>query len=112
MAAENTIRFEYVRSDDYRIIAANGAHGGLTSRGDFRFDLFVEGPKAPQSVAHSITPDGLGPEVEREPTGRIVERELQIGVIMSPAQARSLAQWIMSRLNAMPSEGGKSSGSP
>jgi hypothetical protein len=112
VAAENTIRFEYIRSDDYRIIAANGAHGGLTSRGDFRFDLFVEGPKAPESVAHSITPDGLGPEVEREPTGRIVERELQIGVIMSPAQARSLAQWIMSRLNAMPSEGGKSSGSP
>lgn len=112
MASENTIRFEYTRSHSYRIVAANGAHGGVTSRGDFRFDLFVEGPKAPDSVVHSITPDGLGPEVERSPTSRIVERELQVGVIMSPTQARSLAQWILSRLNAMPQEGGRASSGP
>jgi hypothetical protein len=112
MAAENKIQFEYRRSDDYRIVAANGAHGGVTSRGDFRFDLFVEGPKAPEFVVHSITPDGLGPEVEREPSGRIVERELQIGVVMSPTQAKSLAQWILSRLSAMPQDGGKSSPGP
>jgi hypothetical protein len=73
-------------------------HGGVTGRGDFKFDLFVESSDVPESVTHSITPDGLGPEIAREPDRPEIVREMQIGVIMQIEQARGFAHWILERL--------------
>ena len=89
------ITFAYERGPEYRTVYANGAHGGITPKGEYRFDLFFEYPKAPRSVAHSVTPDGLGPEVDRTPPDSAVARELQVGVVMTPDGAKSLAHWIL-----------------
>jgi hypothetical protein len=49
-------------------------------------------------VVHSITPDGLGPEVERSPAAPQVVRDLLVGVIMTPAGAKSLAHWMLENI--------------
>lgn len=98
--ARKDITFTFTRAPDYRVIAANGVHGGVTGRGDFKFDLFIESPELPESVTHSITPDGLGPETGRSPGAAQVVRESQIGVVMQVEQARSFAHWILERLKA------------
>ena len=94
------IVFQYSRADSYGVVSANGVHGGVTSRGDFRFDLFVESPMTPEVVAHSITPDGLGPEIRREPESLPVMREAQVGVVMQLDQAKAFAQWMLNRIHA------------
>lgn len=92
--------FDYQFSPSFRVIAANGAHGGVTGRGDLRFDLFVESPSIPDEVIHSVTPDGLGPEIGRDPEGRRVTRELQVGVVMQLEQAKSFGRWLLERVSA------------
>jgi len=92
------LKFVYARAPDYRVVAANGVHGGVTGRGDFRFDVFVESAQMPDSVTHSITPDGLGPEIEREPVRADILREVQVGVVMQIEQAKSFAHWILERI--------------
>jgi hypothetical protein len=92
------LTFTYSKAPDYRVIPANGVHGGITGRGDFKFDLFVESTSVPDSVTHSITPDGLGPETGREPERPDIVREIQVGVLMQVEQAKSFAHWILERI--------------
>jgi len=102
MAPEtNQIIFKYSKSPHYRIVAANGALGGITGRGDFRIDLFIESAELPDQVVHSLTPDGLGPEVDRNPPPNQFAREIQVGLVMQIDQARSLAHWILERLRQL-----------
>lgn len=96
---DNRVVFLYETSPEYQIVYANGAFGGITPRGDIKFDLFIEFVKAPEEVVHIMTPDGLGPEVEREPAKTPFTRESQVGVIMSPDQAKSLAHWLLSKVS-------------
>ena len=98
------LTFTFTRAADYRVIAANGVHGGVTGRGDFRFELFVESPGLPDFVTHSITPDGLGPETGREPAQSDIVRESQVGVVMQVEQARSFAHWILERIKLAESQ--------
>ena len=63
--AGRTVTYKYTRHSEYRIIYANGAIGGTTPRGDIKYDLFIEFVDIPEESVHSITPDGLGPEIER-----------------------------------------------
>ena len=95
---ENVIKFFYERSPDYRVIYVNGVHGGITSRGALKFDMFIEHVKTPNEVIHSITPDGLGPEIDRNPKNPPITRESQIGVIMTISQAKSFASWLQNHI--------------
>ena len=96
--ADEKVVFEYAAASQFRLVPANGAHGGITRRGDFRIDFFVESAGLPEQVVHSVTPDGLGPEIERSPDPMRVIREAQVGVVMHVDQARSLAHWILDRI--------------
>lgn len=96
---KDRVKFRYEKNPEYKVIYANGAHGGITSRGEFRYELFIEYNKSPHEIIHSITPDGLGPEVERNPAEAPITRELQIGVIMSINQAKSVAHWILKNIS-------------
>ncbi len=99
--APKEIVFRHTRAADFRTIAANGVHGGVTGRGDFRFDFFVEYTGLPETVTHSVTPDGLGPQIDRTPERPDVIRESQVGVVMHVDQARNLARWILERTKAL-----------
>jgi hypothetical protein len=92
---QQRVVFGYERDPAYRVIYANGAQGGMTPKGEYTFDLFFEHARPPTRVVHSITPDGLGPEVERTPPSPQVMRDLLVGVVMTPAGAKSLAHWIL-----------------
>jgi hypothetical protein len=102
--APKELKFVYTRAADYRVVAANGVQGGVTGRGDFRFDLFLESAETPYSVTHSITPDGLGPEIGRDPVRPDIVREVQMGVVMQVEQAKSLAHWILERVRLAESQ--------
>ena len=106
---EQRVVFGYERDPGYRVLFANGAQGGMTPKGEYTFDLFFEHARSPSRVVHSVTPDGLGPEVERQPPGPQVVRDLLVGVVMTPAGAKSLAHWILETIRQFEEKAGKGS---
>jgi hypothetical protein len=99
--ARKGIAYRYEKHPKYRVIFANGAVGGATPRGDIKFDLFIEYLEVPEETFHSITPDGIGPEVDRNPKNPPFTRQSQVGVIMNPGQAKSLAYWLMGQVDGL-----------
>jgi hypothetical protein len=95
------IVYRYEKHPEYRMVYANGAAGGATPRGDVKFDLFIEYLEVPEETVHSITPDGIGPEIERNPKDSAFTRQSQVGVIMSPGQAKALAYWLMGQVELL-----------
>jgi len=100
---DNTVRIEFERSHLYRIVPADGAWGGPTPRGHILVNFFVDVPVSPLSVTHTLSADGqLGPEVERMPAGSEgaprVSREFEVGVLLSPDDAESVARWLLDQV--------------
>jgi hypothetical protein len=95
--SEVEITFE--RPPDYRLVPANGAWIGVTTRGELRIDFFVEDIKPPTSVTHQIGPDLSFKEeiVDRRSPAQIT-RELQVGIFLSLDAAQKIADVIQDRI--------------
>lgn len=101
---DSTVRIEFERSHLYRIVPADGAWGGPTPRGHILVNFFVDVPVSPLSVTHTLSADGqLGPEVERMPAAADgaprVSREFEVGVLLSPEDAESVARWLLDQVD-------------
>lgn len=100
------VKFIHKKPDDYEIIPANGAWGGLTPRGDFICNFFTEYYEIPEELEHELEEDGsLGPIIRKEGEVRTVIREFQIGVLMNKEQAVNLANWILEKVAQIEKEG-------
>lgn len=102
MEEKKKVKFVFEKSSDYKLIPANGAWGGVSSRGDFTLNFFVEHNPTPNYVVHEVKPDGgLGEEVERDSTQKeevfLITRELVGGVLLSLGEAKSLANFILEK---------------
>ena len=109
MSDDNTVRIEFDKAADFRLIAADGAWGGPTPRGRIMVNFFVDVPVSPYSVTHELSPDGqLGPEVDRSPshdegTPRVA-REVQVGILLSPEDAEGIAHWLLEQVELLRGE--------
>jgi len=88
----------YKEAPDYRIIAANGAWGGITPKGDIMMSLFLEHGATPLTVTHEVQDGKLGAESDRDSGGAAITRNLQVGVMMSPSSAEALANWLFGKV--------------
>jgi len=96
---EELVKFVFVKSPDYRIVAVNGVWGGLTPQGQLKLDLFIDSVITPEFITHGIREDGrLGEEIQREPPGKIITRELQVGVLLPISVAETMVKWIVARV--------------
>jgi hypothetical protein len=93
------IEFVFELDSDYRLVPCNGIWGGLTSRGDFRIDFFVESQAIPERVTNAINEETqtLGKETRRNPPKQII-RQMQVGVLMSADTAASLIGFLQERI--------------
>lgn len=98
------ITFQFERDPEYRVIAVNGAWGGLSPRGELMFDLFFEHADLPEEITYMETPDGLGPELSRVPERQAIIRDAMVGVVMTPENAESLARWLLEKVNLFKSK--------
>ena len=100
-SGKRAVTYKYERQADYRIVYANGAVGGTTPRGEIMYDLFIEFVGVPEETVHSVTPEGLGPEIGRKPETPPFTRQSQIGVVMTPGQAKSFGYWLINQVENM-----------
>jgi hypothetical protein len=104
---DDTVAFDYIKSQDYRTVWADGVIGGVTPAGLVHFAAYSERPPIPQRQIFSVAEtkaDGrtLGPELyERRVARDAFVREMAIDIMMSPAVAESVANWLLDQVKVI-----------
>jgi hypothetical protein len=99
-----TVKFNHKFPDDYRIVAVNGAWGGISPRGDLLMHFFIEHKTVPDQEIKSLKEDGSFDDSKDFPTEIEIDRKMQIGVMMPREQAASLAHWILDKIQHFESD--------
>jgi hypothetical protein len=93
-----TIRFNYIKSNFFRVVYTDGAIGGITPNGLIHMALFNERAAIPKELVHSVTQEGkLGPIVETVSREGVV-REMEVDVMLSPNAAKLIHTWLGEQL--------------
>jgi len=101
---KNEMTFKYIFQYDYNPIYVNGAHGGISPRGELVMNFYLERQPLPNSIAHEITAAGtIGPETDVEPSdlSRSLVRQVINGVVVNYQTARELHYWLGEKLKEM-----------
>ncbi len=98
------IKFKYIFNYNYNPTYVNGAHGGLSPRGELIMNFYLERIPLPESITHEINQNGtIGGEIEMEPADlkNSLVRYIENGVVLNYQSARELHQWLGERVKEM-----------
>ncbi len=107
MAEPEKVTFDFIKSNQFRVIHVDGAHGGIVANGNIHMALFSERSPIPKQVTHAVGDDKtVGPEIVAERVIRpaLAVREVEVSVLMNREVARALYQWLgrhLRRLDAL-----------
>ena len=95
------VTFDYIKSQFFRVIHADGAIGGITPHGFLHFAFFSERPPLAKRLVHPMTPQGElgGPIPEKTVIRDAIIREMDVDVIMTLQAAEQLHTWLGQRLD-------------
>ncbi len=100
--AENQIKFDYIKSNYFRSIHADGIWGGVNGHLDIAMAFYSERPAIPQQITIPIENGKLGNEIEAKRVGRdAVIRDVEISVTMNVEVARSFRHWLDEKISAI-----------
>lgn len=100
---QSKVEFHYIKSNHFRVIHADGVYGGATPRGFIHMDFFSERSPIPRKVTQKVTTSGqLGEEIAAESERKEgIVREVEVGVMISLEQARSLTKWLEEKIQLL-----------
>ncbi|HJV64918.1 MAG TPA: hypothetical protein VJ550_04220 [Geomonas sp.] len=104
MAKNPEMTFKYIFTYDYSPVYVNGAHGGVSPRGELVMNFYLERQPLPNAISHEITPAGtIGTETSVEPTdlGQSLVRQVINGVVVNLQTARELHYWLGEKIKEM-----------
>jgi hypothetical protein len=98
---ERRLQFDYLKSSLFRVVHADGVVGGLTPRLDIIMNFWSERQPIPRTMIFLLKEDDtLGEEVRSERVSRdAIVREVEAGVVMDLESAKSLRDWLDSKIN-------------
>jgi len=92
------ITFKYIFKYDYNPVYVNGAHGGVSPRGEIIANFYLERQPLPNEITHAINPDGsIGADViavDPEKLNSTIVRYVSSGVVLNYQNAKSLHVWL------------------
>lgn len=96
------IVFNYIKSNFFRVIHADGVIGGLTPRGLIHCALFSERLPIPRVTEHLVDMEKgvLLDQTIIEGRQGIV-RELEIDIFLTKTSAKELIEWLNSRISEL-----------
>jgi hypothetical protein len=97
-------KFKYIFTYDYNPVYVNGAHGGVTPRGELIVNFYQERQPLPNAITHELNPNGtIGKEVAVEPgdLNKSLVRFVSNGVVLSHQTARELHYWLGEKIKEM-----------
>jgi len=96
------VRFDYIKSNFFRVIHVDGVHGGIRPSGTtIHMSLFSERNAIPKTEEVQVT-DGrvVGPPISVEARQAIV-REVEVDAILDMGTAVALREWLSKLINIM-----------
>ena len=91
------LKFKYLFKEDYNPVYVNGAHGGISTRGEIVINFYLERHGVPYSQTHEFKSDGyLGKEIEREPKDYHTKmiRYVENGIILNYENAIQIRDFL------------------
>ncbi len=97
-------KFKYIFTYDYNPVYINGAHGGISPRGELVVNFYQERPPLPNSITHELNPNGtIGSEVAADPEdlNKSLIRFVSNGIVVNYQTAQELHAWLGGKLQEM-----------
>jgi hypothetical protein len=97
------VEFQINRSNLFRIVHADGVFGGIAPTGLIFMNFYSQLPPVPNRIFHEVEEDGkLGKEITAKRSGSTaLVRELEVGVLIDVAVAKSFIQWLQDKIAAV-----------
>ena len=98
------LKFKYIFDYGYNPVYVNGAHGGVSPRGELVMNFYLERMALPESITHEINPNGtIGKESAAEPDdlAHSMVRFIESGVVMNYQNAKELHLWLGERIKEL-----------
>ncbi|MBT0666164.1 hypothetical protein KI809_17775 [Geobacter pelophilus] len=101
--SKSQIIFKYLFAEDYNPVYVNGAHGGVSPRGEIVTHFYLERSGVPASITHEVDGGAIGSEIAQVPAdfGQTLYRAVEAGIVMNYDSARSFHQWLGERLKEL-----------
>jgi hypothetical protein len=95
MEIPEKIKFHFIKSNYFRVIHVDGAHGGITPNGHIFVSVFNTRAPIPQVAVQRLADNRLGDEVREERVSKDgLVREVEVGLMMDITTAESIHRWL------------------
>jgi hypothetical protein len=96
------VRYDYIKSNFFRVICVDGAHGGPrpSGRSSIHMALFSERNAIPKAEEFEVKDGRLGKQADKEVRAAIV-REVEVDAIMSLDTARAIRDWLSQMIDIL-----------
>jgi hypothetical protein len=93
-ALPETVNFDYLKSNQFRVVHADGAFFALTGQGGVTISFFAERQPIPRRVVHKVNRDGsIGEEVMDQRVVRdAMVRDTEVAVTMNAETAKQVKE--------------------
>jgi hypothetical protein len=97
------VSFDYIKSNEFRVIHADGAHGGITPRGDaIQMAIYSERRPIPKRETYRLE-NGKLTDLQHVDLRDAFVREVEVELLLSTEVAKSLAAWLNEKVQAIES---------
>jgi hypothetical protein len=101
---DSSFAFKYIFTYDYNPVYVNGAHGGISPRGELIANFYLERQPLPNELTHSVSSEGaIGnvTAVDPKDLNSSLVRYVPCGIVLNYASARNLHQWLGDNISEM-----------
>lgn len=97
---QRKVHFYYEKAHQFRVIHADGVHGGLTPRMNIHMAVFSERNPIPQRETYLLRPDDIiqGEEKDLRVQKEGFFREVEADIVFSIDTARNVAKWLSEKV--------------
>lgn len=100
-----SIKFDYIKSNHFRVIHVNGVHGGVSIKGDgIQMALFNERTAIPKSETYSIEHKKNGATLKgllKAESRNTIVREVEVEAILDIATAKAFHGWLGEKIDQL-----------
>ena len=96
-----TVRFNYIKSNFFRVVHVDGAYGGLAGRGYITAAIYNERRAIPSVTESTLSPEGQFSEENILESKTDIVREVEVELIFDLVAAKQFAEWLRQKAEMM-----------
>jgi len=99
VATQKKINFDYIKSNQFRVVRVDGAHGGIAPNGHtIQMALFSERAPIPKRETYKLEQGKLGERTAVEQRDAVI-REVEIEALMDLDTAKRIVNWLQDKID-------------